>query len=203
MESIEEEEEEEQSVSLNDEVENLSDSSKLSVKLERQKTMIEEKLKFYHIECNRYNTQRVKIVENCIRDESEICNLDDYMITTLGCKIAFDSFQKFPITPLREISLKDNHLECDCCNAISDFIQSSATLEILNLEGTNKWYLISQKKITSFLVENFQFFSKRAKFTFSQGINLRFSSNLAVTKKFENFSTKMLRVFSESLHLIN
>lgn len=108
MENIKEEESTSLHVSFDDEVKKeLSDLSNFS-ELSKHLTMIEEKLKFYHFECKRFCTQRVKIVENCIQDDSEICNLDDYMIGTLGCKIMFEIFVKYPITPIKVLNTFKN-----------------------------------------------------------------------------------------------
>lgn len=88
-------------VSFDDEVtKEVSDSSNFS-QISKHFVAIEKKLEFYKFECHRYCTQRVKMVENAIQTESEICNLDDYMIGTLGCKIMFESFVKYPITPIK------------------------------------------------------------------------------------------------------
>lgn len=86
--------------SISDEVKKSNDSSNIN-RFSKRLTMIEDKLKFYHFECNRYGAQWVKIVEKCLQEECEICNLNDYMITTLGCKVMFESFAKYPISPLQ------------------------------------------------------------------------------------------------------
>lgn len=97
--------------------------------------LIRDKLKFYHHECSRYSSQRIKIIENCIENELEKCNLDEYMIGTLQCEVMFESFEKYPVTPLTTISLKNNYLDYRCCEAMASFIESSFKLRNLNLDG--------------------------------------------------------------------
>lgn len=98
---------------------------------------VKAKLHNYESECKRYNLLKIGVIQKSIREEaeSEICNLDDYAIGTLQCQLMFDAFAMNPPTPLTVISLKNNHIEHFCCNAISSFIKISATLKELVLEG--------------------------------------------------------------------
>lgn len=104
-------------------------------RLSKYQELLDSKLKFYRHQCNRYNSHIVKIIENCIANERELCNLDEYMIGTFQCKLMFEVFQKYPISPLTTISLKNNHLKSQCFEAMSSFISISNKLRNLNLAG--------------------------------------------------------------------
>lgn len=120
------------------EIESEHESALLSVDEERMskyKELLDSKLKFYRKNCNRYNLNIVKIIENCIVDERELCNLDEYMIGTSQCKLMFEAFQKYPISQLTTISLKNNHLKSQCFEAMTSFITMSNKLRNLNLAG--------------------------------------------------------------------
>lgn len=95
---------------------------------------IQVKLQHYESECKRYGLQKVKAIQNCISG-IEICNLNDYGIGSLQCQVVFETFSKPPVTQLTSISLKNNQLESFCCHPIASFIEISATLTELKLDG--------------------------------------------------------------------
>lgn len=95
---------------------------------------IQVKLQHYESECKRYGLQKVKLIQNCLRD-AVICNLDHYGIGSLQCQVMFETFSKTPVTQLTSISLKNNQLESFCCHPITSFIQISSTLKQLMLDG--------------------------------------------------------------------
>jgi Ran GTPase-activating protein (RanGAP) involved in mRNA processing and transport len=110
------------------------DSNILAEKI-LHKTHLEAKLNEYKKECFRYNEKTIKLIEQCIEEEIKICNLRDYIIGTLQCKLMFDTFAMFPSTRLTSMCLQNNHLDGFCCDSIVRFLQSSVTLQELNLEG--------------------------------------------------------------------
>lgn len=110
-------------------------NSTLSNQSIKHQEFIRDKSNFYKHECKRYSSQRIKIIESCIENELEICNLDEYMIGTLQCEVMFESFEKYPVSPLTTISLKNNHVDYRCCEAMASFIESSFKLRNLNLDG--------------------------------------------------------------------
>lgn len=104
---------------------------------ERRKSLekIDNKLNFYHIECERYFVEKLKIIQQCIREDLDVCYLQEFMIGTLQCQIMFKSFRMLPMTPITIINLKNNHLEHFCCHSMASFIELSLILRELNLDG--------------------------------------------------------------------
>lgn len=96
---------------------------------------IKVKLEAYESQCKRYNSPKVEMTQQCIREAKEFCNLDDYVIGSLQCQIMFDIFTRKPTTKLTSISLKNNHIEPFCCHSMSSFIRNSGVLKELNLQG--------------------------------------------------------------------
>ena len=119
-----------------------SDESSVKATNERKKRKInrkemEDKLKLYDSQCHRYGLQKVKMIQNCLRKRPgyEMINLDHYGIGSLQCQVIFESFSMPPVTQLTSISLKNNQVESFCCHRIASFVQISATLKELRLDG--------------------------------------------------------------------
>lgn len=113
------------------------DAQKAEMEELKHQSDIRMKLHSYESECKRYNLEKVEVIQKCIRENAgaDVCNLDNYCIGTLQCRIMFDAFAKNPATPMTLITMKNNHIEHFCCHSISTFIQLSTTLKQLNLEG--------------------------------------------------------------------
>jgi hypothetical protein len=116
---------------------NESEDRKSTKDEEEKAKEIETKLQHYESECKRYGLQKVRMIQNCIREQpgAEICNLDHYGIGSLQCQVVFETFSKPPVTQLTSISMKNNQLESFCCHPIASFVEISATLKELMLDG--------------------------------------------------------------------
>jgi hypothetical protein len=96
---------------------------------------VEEKMKFYDSQCHRFGLQKVKVIQNCLRESRESLDVQHYGIGSLQCQVIFETISMPPVTQLTSISLKDNQLESFCCHRIASFVKISATLEVLTLDG--------------------------------------------------------------------
>lgn len=114
---------------------------------ERKEKEIRAKLQFYESQCKRYSLQKVRKIQECVGG-AEVCSLDHYGIGSLQCQVMFETFAKPPVTQLTSISMKNNQLESFCCHSIASFIQISATLKELMLDGC-KYVVGSQKDLNS------------------------------------------------------
>ena len=119
-----------------------NDESSVKVKNESKNRKMngkerEDKLKFYESQCHRFGLQKVKMIQNCLKERPgyEMLNLDHYGIGSLQCQVIFESFSMPPVTQLTSISLKNNQVESFCCHRIASFVKISATLKELRLDG--------------------------------------------------------------------
>jgi len=96
---------------------------------------IDEKLKFYGMECKRYFIEKLKIVQLCIKENLQECCLENSTIGSLQCQVMFKSFTKIPVTQLTVINLKNNFLDHFCCHFMASFIDMNLVLRELNLAG--------------------------------------------------------------------
>ena len=103
----------------------------------KHKSNIDAKVNYYESECKRYSLQKIKLVQKCLREEpgKEFFNLDHYGVGTMQCQIMFEAFTKNPPTKLTSVSLKNNHIEHFCCHSIASYMQMSASIKELILDG--------------------------------------------------------------------
>ncbi|CAG9806643.1 unnamed protein product [Chironomus riparius] len=114
----------------------ISEESSQSVKDKlKYRENIDEKLKFYSMECKRYFMEKLKIVQQCIEENLQECCLKNSTIGSLQCQIMLDSFSKIPVTQLTAINLQNNILEHFCCHSMASFIDMNPVLRELNLAG--------------------------------------------------------------------
>lgn len=101
----------------------------------KHQSEIEVKLKHYESECHRFGLQKIKIVQRCLQEKVEVCDISEYGVGTLQCQIMFESISKVPETSLKSINMTNNHLEPFGCHAISSYMKISESLKELNLES--------------------------------------------------------------------
>lgn len=114
----------------------ISEESSQSVRNKlKYRENIDEKLKFYGMECKRYFMEKLNIVQQCIEENLQECCLENSLITSLQCQIMFESFTKHPVTRLTTINMENCFLEHFCCHSMASYIEMNPVLMELNLSG--------------------------------------------------------------------
>lgn len=121
---------------MEEEIENETEELAISVESStHDASKYDGKLKFYAKECKRYSIEKVKIIQQCMKETQADCNLENFLIGSLQCQVMFQAFQVIPTTRVVSVNLSKNHLEHFCCHSMASYIICSDTLRELNLES--------------------------------------------------------------------